>query len=53
LTLAYKEREFCNLIIESIRRGIKYRESKNPITKEEIEISNEYIKDLGFKIPEL
>lgn len=52
-TLKYEQRKFCDLIIEIVKRGIRYRESKNPITKEEIEIINEHVKELGFKIPDL
>ena len=42
------------MLLEVVRRGMKYRSSKgNPITKEEIESLNRLIFELGFKIPEL
>jgi len=53
-TLDLKRERFCPLILEIVRRGIKYRGSKgSPITKENIQILNELILEVGFKIPEL
>lgn len=53
-TLGLKREKFCPLLLEVVRRGMKYRGSKgNPITKEEIKSLNEIILELGFKIPEL
>jgi len=52
-TLSQNRDRFCNLMIQIVKRGLKYRGKSTPITKEEIVILNEYIKDLGFKIPEL
>jgi len=53
-TLDFKREKFCPLLLEVVRRGMKYRSSKgNPITKEEIESLNRLIFELGFKIPEL
>ena len=53
-TLDFKREKFCPLLLEVVRRGMKYRSSKgNPITKEEIEYLNRLIFELGFKIPEL
>jgi hypothetical protein len=53
-TLDQRSDKFCSLVIETVRRGMKYRGSKgNPITKEEIISLNDLIKGLGFKIPEL
>ena len=40
-------------MIQIVTRGLKYRGKSNPITKEEIEQLNEFIKKIGFKIPEL
>lgn len=45
--------KFCPLMIQIVTRGLRYRGTSNPITKEEIEQLNELIKKLGFKIPEL
>jgi len=53
-TLDFKREKFCPLLLEVVRRGMKYRSSKeDPITKEEIESLNRLILELGFKIPEL
>ena len=53
-TLDNKRGLFCDLIVEIVRTGIKYRNNKgNPITREEIEELNQLILDLHFKIPEL
>jgi hypothetical protein len=46
--------KFCDLILEIVKRGIQYRQSKyNPINRQEIEKLNEFLLKLGFKIPEL
>ena len=53
-TLDFKREKFCPLLLEVVRRGMKYRSSKgDPITKEEVETLNRLIFELGFKIPEL
>ncbi len=53
-TLQYQSNKFCPLIVEIVRRGIQYRQSKNdPITRDEIERLNILVTQLGFKIPEL
>ena len=53
-TLDLSRERFCPLILEILRRGIKYRGSKgNPITREDIQTLNELILEVGFKIPEL
>jgi len=53
-TLDQRSDKFCSLLLEIVRRGMKYRGSKgNPITKEEILLLNDLIKELGFKILEL
>ena len=51
--LSQAKNKFCPLMIQIVTRGLKYRGKSNPITKEEIEQLNEFIKKLGFKIPEL
>jgi hypothetical protein len=51
-TLSHARNKFCALMLESVKRAMKYRAS-NPIRKEDIEYLNELIKKLGFKIPEL
>lgn len=53
-TLDQKSDKFCSLVLEVVRRGMKYRGSKgHPLTKEEILLLNDLIKELGLKIPEL
>jgi hypothetical protein len=52
-TLSQARNKFCPLMIQIVTRGLKYRGKSNPITKEEIEQLNDFIKKLGFKIPEL
>ena len=53
-TLEAHRELFCDLILEIVRTGIKYRNGKgNPITREEIKTLNELLLRLHFKIPEL
>lgn len=53
-TLENRSDLFCSLLLEIVRRGIKYRDSKgNPITREEIKKLNDNIVKVEFKIPEL
>ena len=53
-TLKYKRDKFCALILEIVKRGIKYRANKgDEITREEIETLNELLLKIKFKIPEL
>jgi hypothetical protein len=54
MTLEHKRSFFCKLIVEIVRRGISYRNSKgNPIFREDIETLNQMIVRINFKIPEL
>ena len=54
ITLEAHRELFCDLILEIVRTGIKYRNSKkNPVTREEIKTLNELLLRLHFKIPEL
>lgn len=53
-TFMYESPKFCNLILDIVREGIKYRKKKgNPLTKEDVIKLNNIILKLGFKIPEL
>ena len=53
-TLEYRPERFPNLLVEMVRRGIRYRGGKgNPITREEMEGLNEILQAVGFKISEL
>lgn len=53
-TFQYQSNQFCPLLVEIVRKGTTYRQSKgNPITYEEINELNGLIAQVGFKIPEL
>ncbi|RJP29434.1 MAG: hypothetical protein C4527_11025 [Candidatus Omnitrophota bacterium] len=53
-TLQYQRDKFCELIIEIVRGGIKYRGKKGePVNREEIQTLNNLILRVEFKIPEL
>ncbi|MBL8151658.1 MAG: hypothetical protein JNN15_17160, partial [Blastocatellia bacterium] len=53
-TLELQRERFCKLILEIVRRGMIYRNSKSkPITQEEITKLNKLIEKVKFKIPEL
>jgi len=53
-TLDRRREKFCSLLLEIVRRGIKYRSSKGTnVTFEEIQLLNGLVLDIGFKIPEL
>lgn len=53
-TLDTRRDQFCRLILEIVRRGLKYRANKgNRITREEVQILNELIEEVQFKIPDL
>jgi len=52
-TLDFKRPLFCQLILEIVRKGMIYRNSKKPITREEFIKLNNLILGVNFKIPEL
>jgi Restriction endonuclease len=52
-TLDQHRGQFCRLITEVVRSGLRYRSTKTPISREEIEQLNREIVAVGFKIPEL
>jgi hypothetical protein len=53
-TLDHKRGKFCPLMVEIVRRGMKYRTQKgDPITKETVQNLNQLIAKIGFKIPDL
>lgn len=53
-TLDLKRDLFCDMVLEIVKRGMKYRNNKSePILREEIEFINELILKLKFKIPDL
>lgn len=51
--LEYERGRFCQLGVEIVRAGVRYRQGKGPVTREEIEGLNELIAKVKFKIPEL
>lgn len=51
--LEHDRGRFCPLIIEIVRAGVRYRQGKASVTREEIEGLNEIVARVGFKIPEL
>jgi hypothetical protein len=51
--LEYERGRFFPLIVEIVRAGVRYRQGKGPVTREEVERLNELIAKVRFKIPEL
>ena len=51
--LEHERGKFCPLILEIVRRGLKYRQGRAPITREEIERLNDLILKVQFKVLEL
>src|SRR2546426_5253083 len=47
------KRGFPTLIVKIVERGITYRKTKSPVTREEIEGLNAILTRVGYKIPEL
>jgi hypothetical protein len=45
--------QFATLILEVVRRGLSYRESKQPVTREEIDAINEVLLKLKLRIRDL
>ena len=53
-TLELHRDRFCQLMLEIIKRGMAYRDNKgDPITRDEIQLLNDLIVGVGFKIPKL
>lgn len=52
-TLERERGRFCGLLIEIVRRGITYRQKKDPLVREDLEHLNKLVLKMGFKIPEL
>lgn len=52
-TLAREPKQFCNLILAVVRRGIRYRQRKNPITRNEIDVLRGLVLSVGFRIKDL
>jgi len=51
--LEYERGRFCPLIVEIVRAGVRYRQGKGPVTREEVERLNDLVGKVKFKIPEL
>lgn len=51
--LEHDRGRFCQLVVEIVRAGVRYRQGKGPVTREEIERLNQLIAKVKFKIPEL
>jgi hypothetical protein len=49
-TLDREARLFCNLVLEIVRVGLKYRQRKNPITREDVETLDALVRRVGFGI---
>ena len=45
--------QFCQLVVEIVRAGVRYRQGKGPVTREEVERLNQLVAKVKFKIPEL
>lgn len=52
--LQHRRELFCKLLVEVVRRSMRYRRSKEePLTREEVAGLNDLVARVGFKIPEL
>jgi hypothetical protein len=51
--LEHDPKRFCTVVLETVRRGIRYRQKKNPITRDDINILRGLLVSVGFKIKEL
>ena len=51
--LEYERGRFCPLVVEIVRAGVRYRQGKGPVTREEVERLNQLVAKVKFKIPEL
>jgi len=52
-TLVHDPKRFCTLILEVVRTAIGYRQAKDPITRDEIEVLDELVQRVGFRIKDL
>ena len=51
--LEHERGKFCQLVVEIVRAGVRYRQGKGPVTREEVERLNQLVAKVNFKIPEL
>lgn len=52
-TLDRQPRQFCNLVVEVVRRGIVYRQRKAPVTRFDVEALDKLVVRCGFRIKDL
>jgi hypothetical protein len=52
-TLDRKPKQFCNLVVEVVRRGISYRQRKAPVTRADVEVLDQLVVRCGFRIKDL
>jgi hypothetical protein len=51
--LEHESRQFCTVVVEAVRRGIRYRQKKAPITRQDIETLQALVAAAGFRIRDL
>jgi hypothetical protein len=52
-TLEYEPKRFCTLVLEVLRRGIPYRQRKEPITKDDVLLLDQLVIRCGFRVKDL
>ena len=45
--------KFCPLVLKVVQRGMTYKRGKTPVSSEDIDVLNQMLNGLGYKIPEL
>jgi hypothetical protein len=45
--------KFCPLVLKVVQRGMTYKRGKTPVSSEDINVLNQMLNGLGYKIPEL
>ena len=53
LTLEREPKRFCTVVLEAVRRGIVYRQKKEPLTRQDIGALNDLVARVGFRIKDL
>src|SRR5690349_7211117 len=49
-TLSRSPKTFCTLVLEVVRNGIRYRQKKDPLSREDIATLNVLVRRVGFQI---
>lgn len=52
-TLSRSPKTFCTLVLDVVRNGIRYRQKKDPLTREDIGALNILLRRVGFQIKDL